>query len=57
MRAALPPAAKAPIASSSVRGAKYRSSVILVPRVSHLTPHMGGGLILAFEDESLHGQE
>ena len=31
MRAALPAAANAPIASSSVRGAKYRISVMLLP--------------------------
>jgi hypothetical protein len=34
MRAALPAAANAPIASSSVCGARYRMSVIIVPVVS-----------------------
>jgi hypothetical protein len=38
MRAALPAAANALIASSSVRGAKYRISVMIVPTVSLLRP-------------------
>ena len=48
MRAALPAVANAPIASSSVSGARYRSSV-MDSAISHFVcpPHMGDGLIPA----------
>ncbi|MEA2896242.1 MAG: hypothetical protein QOJ84_1857 [Bradyrhizobium sp.] len=54
-RAALPAPANALIASSSVRGAKYRTSVMVIPAVSLIrAPHV---LVVTADAGSLHGQK